>query len=157
MVFWEKLYREKGAAAVSFNCVRMMLTVPDLDRLEADIKENCLPPTEGFFYMIGAKFKLGRRSFMTDKARHYVAECEPASFKTTEHEVELAHTATVKAVQKNWKLLSTYVVITVVGCILSYFTKQWISVALSVFVAVVTFFIGRRMIREVITTTIRIR
>ena len=46
----EKLYREKGGAAQSFNCVRMVLAAPDLDRLEADIKESRLPDTEGFFF-----------------------------------------------------------------------------------------------------------
>jgi hypothetical protein len=46
----EQLYREKGGAAASFNCVRMVLTAPDLDRLEADIKESRLPDTQGFFF-----------------------------------------------------------------------------------------------------------
>ena len=46
----EKLYRKKGGAAESFNCVRMVLVTPDLDRLEADIKESRLPDTEGFFF-----------------------------------------------------------------------------------------------------------
>jgi hypothetical protein len=46
----EKLYREKGGAAQSFNCVRMVLAATDLDRLEADIKESRLPDTEGFFF-----------------------------------------------------------------------------------------------------------
>jgi hypothetical protein len=36
----EKLYREKGGTAESFNCVRVVLAPPDLDRLEADIKES---------------------------------------------------------------------------------------------------------------------
>jgi hypothetical protein len=46
----EKLYREKGGAAESFNCVRMVLAAPDLDRLEADIRESRLPDTQGFFF-----------------------------------------------------------------------------------------------------------
>ena len=46
----ENLYREKGGAAASFNCVRMVLAAPDLDRLEADIKESRLPDTQGFFF-----------------------------------------------------------------------------------------------------------
>ena len=46
----EKLYREKGGAAQSFNCVRMVLAAPDLDRLEVDIKESRLPDTESFFF-----------------------------------------------------------------------------------------------------------
>jgi hypothetical protein len=46
----ENLYREKGGTAESFNCVRMVLAAPDLDRLEADIKERRLPETQGFFF-----------------------------------------------------------------------------------------------------------
>ena len=81
----------------------------------------------------------------------------PASLNLTPSNVEVMHTVTIRAVQKNWKLLSAYGVITVLGWIVSYFTNQWVSVALSVIVAVVTFFIGLRMFREAITTTIRIR
>jgi hypothetical protein len=48
---WIKnLYREKGGAARSFNCVSMVLTLSDLDRLEADIKAGSLPDTQGFFF-----------------------------------------------------------------------------------------------------------
>src|SRR5688500_13852245 len=46
----EKLYREKGGSAESFNCVNVQLVSADLDRLEADIKANHLPHTEGFFF-----------------------------------------------------------------------------------------------------------
>jgi hypothetical protein len=46
----ENLYREKGGAAESFKCLRVVLAPPDLDRLEADIKERRLPDTQGFFF-----------------------------------------------------------------------------------------------------------
>jgi hypothetical protein len=46
----EKLYREKGGAAESFNCVPVVLAAPDLDRLEADIRKSRLPNTQGFFF-----------------------------------------------------------------------------------------------------------
>lgn len=46
----ERLYREKGGQAPVFNCVNVQLTAEDLDRLERDIKEECLPHTEGFFF-----------------------------------------------------------------------------------------------------------
>ena len=46
----ENLYREKGGTTESFNCVRVVLAPPDLDRLEADIKERRLPETQGFFF-----------------------------------------------------------------------------------------------------------
>ena len=60
----------------------------------------------------------------------------------TPSDVELIHTATIKAVQKNWILLSVYGVVTVLGIVGSYFTNKWGSVALSVLVAAVTFFVG---------------
>lgn len=46
----EKLYREKGGRDQSFNCSNVVLTVKDLDRLEADIRQNKLPHTDGFFF-----------------------------------------------------------------------------------------------------------
>lgn len=46
----ENLYREKGGKDESFNCVNVLLTIEDLDRLEADINEGKLPPTSGFFF-----------------------------------------------------------------------------------------------------------
>lgn len=46
----ERLYREKGGAAESFNCVTVRLTFADLTRLEIAIKNNDLPATTGFFF-----------------------------------------------------------------------------------------------------------
>jgi len=46
----EKLYRDKGGSDACFNCVNVQLLREDLDRLEADIKANRLPPTCGFFF-----------------------------------------------------------------------------------------------------------
>jgi hypothetical protein len=46
----ENLYYEKGGTSDSFNCVPLVLTSSDLDRLEKDLKENLLPQTEGFFF-----------------------------------------------------------------------------------------------------------
>ncbi len=46
----ERLYREKGGQDASFNCVNLLLTAEDLDRLEADIRSRSLPPTSGFFF-----------------------------------------------------------------------------------------------------------
>lgn len=46
----EQLYRSKGGAAESFNCVTVRLTEEDLKKLEADIKAHCLPATTGFFF-----------------------------------------------------------------------------------------------------------
>ena len=46
----EQLYRDKGGNKDSFNCVNVLLAAEDLDRLEADIRRNALPPTSGFFF-----------------------------------------------------------------------------------------------------------
>ena len=46
----EALYFEKGGSADSFNCVPVLLTLQDLDRLEAAIFKGELPDTSGFFF-----------------------------------------------------------------------------------------------------------
>jgi len=46
----EKLYYKKGGDADSFNCVKMRLTMEDLDQLEKDVLANKLPETTGFFF-----------------------------------------------------------------------------------------------------------
>lgn len=46
----ERLYREKGGDAESFNCVAIRLTEEDLDKLAADAREGNVTPTPGFFF-----------------------------------------------------------------------------------------------------------
>lgn len=46
----ERLYREKGGSDPQFNCVNLLLTREDIDRLEADIVAGNLPHTSGFFF-----------------------------------------------------------------------------------------------------------
>lgn len=46
----ENLYLEKGGRNPDFNCVPVVLTTEDLNRLEADIRAGALPPTSGFFF-----------------------------------------------------------------------------------------------------------
>lgn len=46
----ERLYRDKGGDAESFNCIPMRLTLADLDALEADLMDSALPETTGFFF-----------------------------------------------------------------------------------------------------------
>ena len=46
----ERLYRAKGGTAESFNCVKLRLTMEDLDALEKDVLANKLPETTGFFF-----------------------------------------------------------------------------------------------------------
>ena len=46
----ERLYRAKGGTKDSFNCVKLRLTMEDLDRLEKDVLGRQLPETTGFFF-----------------------------------------------------------------------------------------------------------
>jgi hypothetical protein len=46
----EKLYRNKGGTAQSFNCVPVRLYSHDLDALQFDLLNNMLPVTRGFFF-----------------------------------------------------------------------------------------------------------
>lgn len=46
----ERLYREKGGDAESFNCIVVRLTEEDLDKLAADARAGNLTPTSGFFF-----------------------------------------------------------------------------------------------------------
>lgn len=45
----EKLYHEKGGTE-TFNCVPVLLTAEDLDKLEADVKAGQLLHIEGFLF-----------------------------------------------------------------------------------------------------------
>jgi hypothetical protein len=64
----EKLYRERGGTEV-FNCIKLNLTLEDLDRLERDIDAGALEKTEGFFFgESGADDAERTREFIT-KAR----------------------------------------------------------------------------------------
>lgn len=44
------LYHAKGGADRDFNCAPVVLTLGDLDRLEAAIRSGSLPATNGFFF-----------------------------------------------------------------------------------------------------------
>ena len=70
----DQLYYAKGGHAESFNCVPVVLTLEDLDRLEADIRERRLPDTAGFFFgdSDGTEF-LDDLAFV-DKARKAIAD-----------------------------------------------------------------------------------
>ena len=46
----EKLYRNKGGAKESFNCVPVRLTMENLDALQFDLLNDALPETQGFFF-----------------------------------------------------------------------------------------------------------
>ena len=46
----EKLYRQKGGKADVFNCCTVRLELEDLERLEADLDDEKLEYTPGFFF-----------------------------------------------------------------------------------------------------------
>ena len=46
----ERLYRDKGGDAESFNCIPVRLSLEDLDALQADLMDSALPETTGFFF-----------------------------------------------------------------------------------------------------------
>jgi len=46
----ERLYRDKGGDADSFNCIPVELTVDDLDNLQQALLDDDLPRTQGFFF-----------------------------------------------------------------------------------------------------------
>ena len=48
--FMERLYREKGGEAESFNCSPVQLTEEDIDRLALSVVDEVLPETSGFFF-----------------------------------------------------------------------------------------------------------
>ncbi|XZE20323.1 phosphoglycerate kinase [Pirellulaceae bacterium SH449] len=48
----ESLYRKKGGSGVDFNGNTVLLTLEDLERLEADVLNDDLPCTDGFFFGI---------------------------------------------------------------------------------------------------------
>jgi hypothetical protein len=46
----EDLYRKKGGEKESFNCVPVLLTLEDIERLEETTKQDNMPHTTGFFF-----------------------------------------------------------------------------------------------------------
>lgn len=46
----ERLYRDKGGEAESFNCIPVELTLDDLDNLQQTLLDHNLPKTRGFFF-----------------------------------------------------------------------------------------------------------
>lgn len=83
----------------------------------------------------------------------YRMDVETGHYRLTGHGTKLVHTVVKKTVQKNWPMILGYGAVTGGGIVASYWTNQWISVGLSVLVALITFFIGLRMIRDIITIT----
>jgi hypothetical protein len=70
----EALYRSKGGTKESFNCVTVRLDPSDLDALEAAVKEDALPDTEGFFFGVSDGSEKADDLEFIRKAREAIAE-----------------------------------------------------------------------------------
>lgn len=75
--YMERLYREKGGDAESFNCIPLRLTLEDIDELEEAIKSNeiCQHSNPGFFFGSGDCY-----DFPEEKERdlNFIAEARQA-------------------------------------------------------------------------------
>ena len=69
----ECLYRDKGGAAESVNCVNLQLTSDDIDRLEVDIRATSLPRTDGFFFGVSDGSEIEDDLQFVAKAREALA------------------------------------------------------------------------------------
>jgi hypothetical protein len=89
--------------------------------------------------------------------KKYRMKAKPGRYAVTAGDVEFRHSVTITVVKKNWPLMAVYAMVTIAGLVGSYFVTGWLSVALSTFVAVVTFGVGYYMLQQVVTTTHRLR
>ena len=85
--------------------------------------------------------------------KNYRMDAETGSYGVTGQKVQLTHTVIRSAVEKNWPYLCTYLVVTASGIVASYFVSGLTSVAVSIVVAVMTFFVGLKTLRSVATVT----
>jgi hypothetical protein len=63
----------------------------------------------------------------------------------------LTHETIKQAVKYNWPWVALYAAVTVGGIVFSYCTSGWFSVALSIFVAVITLVVSYLTLQRVIT------
>jgi uncharacterized membrane protein YfcA len=80
-------------------------------------------------------------------------KAETGHFQMTGGGVTLTYRTIVEATKRRWGWIIVYAAVTVFGVVASYWTSKSISVALSLVVAIITFFVGLRMIQTVITIT----
>jgi hypothetical protein len=89
--------------------------------------------------------------------KHYEMKAETGRYTVTGNDAQLKLTTVADVTRRNWPLLSAYGIITLASIIASYFTSQWVSVAVSFAFAVITFLVGLRMLERVVTITNQIR
>jgi hypothetical protein len=70
----EQLYRSKGGVNPDFNGDTVLLTLADLDALEAAIREEQLPETTGFFFGESRPEEKERDFEFIDAARKAIAQ-----------------------------------------------------------------------------------
>jgi len=78
----EALYRSKGGTAESFNCVPVRLDPADLDALEAAVKDDALPETEGFFFGVSDGSEKACDLEFIRKAREAIAEGDTVFYRS---------------------------------------------------------------------------
>ena len=78
--------------------------------------------------------------------KHYILKAEPGVYKLTGQDTKLV----LRAVKKNWRMISIYAAVTLGGIVASYYTNGWLSVGISSVVAAITFFVGLRMLQQVV-------
>ena len=84
-------------------------------------------------------------------AKNYTLKAESGQYGITGANTRLTHTATSRALRRNWLWASAYVLATVVGWIAAYAISGWWSLAVAVLVTALTFVFGYKMVQTVIT------
>jgi hypothetical protein len=89
--------------------------------------------------------------------KHYEMKAETGGFVISGNNAQLTHTTVAEVTRRNWPLLGAYGILTLASITASYFTSQWVSVAVSFAFAVITFLVGLRMLVQVVTITNEVR
>jgi hypothetical protein len=89
--------------------------------------------------------------------KHHNMNTDTGSYGITGFAASQTKTTTTRVIKKNWRLVCLYGFITLAGIVGSYFTSAWISVGVSIIVALITFLVGLRMIQEAVTITREVR
>jgi hypothetical protein len=83
---------------------------------------------------------------------------ESGSLKLIGSDAKLTHTVIIKAIKKNWWVITLYFIINIVGVVAAYFLDTpWVSAATSFGVAIVSTVVGYFMMSQVVTITNEVR